>query len=117
MNKLILAFLSYPIFLTPLLLETHAASAREFVFEAENNPTTCVEPNSNQNDRSNRFNLVCHRIKKEHQQFANDNAIYNDLVADFTEEESNAAVTLFGCDCPVCVNALRQLRGLSSTNS
>jgi hypothetical protein len=31
---------------------------------------------------------------------------------DFTEEESDAAVALFGCDCPVCMNSLRQLGGL-----
>jgi hypothetical protein len=31
---------------------------------------------------------------------------------DFTEEESDAAVALYGCDCPVCINSLRQLRGL-----
>ena len=30
---------------------------------------------------------------------------------DFTEEESDAAVALFGCDCPICINSLRQLRG------
>lgn len=29
---------------------------------------------------------------------------------DFTIEESDAAVALFGCDCPPCINALRQLR-------
>lgn len=28
-----------------------------------------------------------------------------------TEEESNAAIALFGCDCPSCINALRQDRG------
>ena len=31
---------------------------------------------------------------------------------DFTEEESDAAVAMFGCDCPVCINSLRQLRGV-----
>jgi hypothetical protein len=31
---------------------------------------------------------------------------------DFTEEESDTAVALYGCDCPVCINSLRQLRGL-----
>jgi hypothetical protein len=31
---------------------------------------------------------------------------------DFTEEESDKAIALFGCDCPPCLNALRQLRGL-----
>lgn len=30
----------------------------------------------------------------------------------FTEEESDAAVQLFGCDCIVCINAIRQMRGL-----
>ena len=30
----------------------------------------------------------------------------------FTDEESDAAVTLFGCDCPACLNAMRQIRGL-----
>ncbi|MEG4116640.1 hypothetical protein QUA43_03975 [Microcoleus sp. N9_B4] len=31
---------------------------------------------------------------------------------DFSEEESDAAVALFGCDCQMCINSLRQLRGL-----
>ncbi|BAY07105.1 hypothetical protein [Calothrix sp. NIES-2098] len=31
---------------------------------------------------------------------------------EFTDEESNAAIQLFGCDCPACVSALRNLRGL-----
>ncbi|AFZ31519.1 hypothetical protein Glo7428_3030 [Gloeocapsa sp. PCC 7428] len=30
----------------------------------------------------------------------------------FTDEESDAAVRLFGCDCLVCINAVRQLRSL-----
>jgi hypothetical protein len=31
-------------------------------------------------------------------------------VLDFSEAESDAAVALFGCDCPACINTLRQLR-------
>jgi len=31
---------------------------------------------------------------------------------DFSEEESDAAVAMFGCDCPTCINSLRQLRGV-----
>ena len=31
---------------------------------------------------------------------------------DFSEEESDAASALFGCDCQLCINSLRQLRGL-----
>ncbi|AFZ61156.1 hypothetical protein H6G54_28935 [Anabaena cylindrica FACHB-243] len=29
----------------------------------------------------------------------------------FTEEESDAAIRIFKCDCPFCLNSLRQLRG------
>ncbi|MES1025659.1 hypothetical protein ABN584_22440 [Gloeocapsa sp. BRSZ] len=29
---------------------------------------------------------------------------------DFSAAESDAAVSLFGCDCPACLNVLRQLR-------
>jgi hypothetical protein len=36
---------------------------------------------------------------------------------EFTEEESNAAVALFGCDCPACLNVLRQMRGLAPLSS
>jgi hypothetical protein len=37
--------------------------------------------------------------------------------ADFTEAESDAAVTLFGCDCSSCMAALRQLRVQASLSS
>jgi len=35
----------------------------------------------------------------------------NIAMLDFSEEESNKAIALFGCDCPYCVNALRTLQG------
>jgi hypothetical protein len=35
----------------------------------------------------------------------------NVAMLDFTEEESDAAIQFFGCDCPYCLNSLRQLRG------
>ena len=35
---------------------------------------------------------------------------------DFSDAESDAAAALFNCDCPACVNALRQLRLPSSAN-
>jgi hypothetical protein len=31
---------------------------------------------------------------------------------EFTEEESDTAVALYGCDCVACLNAVRQMRGL-----
>lgn len=36
---------------------------------------------------------------------------------DFTTAESDAAVLLFGCDCPPCLNALYQLRNPSIVDS
>jgi hypothetical protein len=30
---------------------------------------------------------------------------------EFTDQESDEAIKLFGCDCPVCINAIRQLHG------
>ncbi|WP_438892342.1 hypothetical protein [Anabaena sp. WFMT] len=31
---------------------------------------------------------------------------------EFTEAESDAAIKLFGCDCPACISSVRQLNGL-----
>ncbi len=31
----------------------------------------------------------------------------------FTDEESDTAIKLFGCDCPACLNSLRQLRSMA----
>jgi hypothetical protein len=35
----------------------------------------------------------------------------NIAMLNFSEEESNQAIALFGCDCPYCVNVLRTLQG------
>jgi hypothetical protein len=34
----------------------------------------------------------------------------NIAMLNFTEEESDKAIALFGCDCPYCMNALRALQ-------
>lgn len=31
----------------------------------------------------------------------------------FSDEESDRAIALFGCDCPACINAMRQLNGMA----
>jgi hypothetical protein len=36
-----------------------------------------------------------------------------DAILNFTDEESEAAAALFGCDCPACLRSLRQLRMMS----
>ena len=35
------------------------------------------------------------------------------LILEITEEESDRAIELFGCDCVNSINALRQMRGMS----
>jgi hypothetical protein len=32
---------------------------------------------------------------------------------EFTDQESDEAIKLFGCDCPICINAVRQIHGLA----
>jgi hypothetical protein len=39
-----------------------------------------------------------------------------DRFVDFSDEESDAANKLFGCDCPACIRSLRQLRTLAPIN-
>ncbi len=39
-----------------------------------------------------------------------------DAFVNFNEEESNAAVAIFGCDCPACIRSLRQLRIMSQVS-
>ncbi len=41
----------------------------------------------------------------------------DDSILDFSAAESDAAVTLFGCDCGSCINALRQLRSHTLLNN
>ena len=33
-----------------------------------------------------------------------------DAFVNFSDEESDAAIATFGCDCPACIRSLRQLR-------
>ena len=35
----------------------------------------------------------------------------NIAMLNFTDEESDRAIQVFGCDCPLCINSLRQLQG------
>ncbi|WP_404787049.1 hypothetical protein [Altericista sp. CCNU0014] len=37
----------------------------------------------------------------------------DDFGTDFSDAESDAAVQLFGCDCPACIRSLRQLHAQS----
>jgi hypothetical protein len=74
-------------------------------------PQVCVM------SRHSRFNLVCQRVDTLKGQTEITPPV--DLALDpqnsphelkFSDAESNAALALFGCDCPACINALRGMR-------
>jgi hypothetical protein len=71
--------------LTLVLLSTQATATT---------PASCDAPAP----KSHRANLL------------NKATVFEDVNADFSEAESDAAVALFGCDCPSCIGALRQLQ-------
>ncbi|OUL27211.1 hypothetical protein BV378_11220 [Nostoc sp. RF31YmG] len=65
--------------------------------------------------------LVCIRRSKNNnavaaqstQVVASNQATTSDATKlEFSEAESNGAIALFGCDCPACVSAYRNLQGL-----
>ena len=107
MNKISLKLLAIiPLFTTVLVTSTHAG---ELVFTA---PEEVPEETCSTNSRFN--NLTCVRQTND----SNSSSLINipqgsdeDYpMYEFTEAESDAAAALYGCDCPVCINALRQLQ-------
>ncbi|MGV0023455.1 hypothetical protein [Phormidesmis priestleyi] len=90
-------------------------------------PVSAAEVPAQENDRLScssprrSVNLTCTRVKPspEVSQFTPIEIIITrpsdsqPTSLDFTDEESDAAVMRFGCDCPTCLNALRQMRGLA----
>jgi hypothetical protein len=76
----------------------HSANVRQICIQVDNNTPSVtkpavqiaqVQPNQNQE-----------KIQSEPEEL------------EFTDEESNEAIKLFGCDCPACISAIRQLHGL-----
>jgi hypothetical protein len=39
-----------------------------------------------------------------------------DAFINFSDEESDGAVAIFGCDCPACIRSLRQLRVMAKVS-
>ena len=82
-------------------------SARELVFTAPEATEETCSPNSRFN------NLTCVRQTNNSSSLINipQGSDEDYPMFELTEAESDAAVALYGCDCPVCINALRQLPG------
>ena len=106
MKRLLIALFSVPTTLMSLLLSTingvHAAQTA-----GQPNHPSCVR-----SVHTNR--LVCTRVTQVsslRKATATAAKPKEGAMLNFTIEESDAAVALFGCDCPRCLNSLRQLRG------
>ncbi|NEQ23280.1 MAG: hypothetical protein F6K28_29830 [Microcoleus sp. SIO2G3] len=117
-KKLVLALLSSPTIFGSMLsmvVTINPVHAAELLTSATDSPS-CIS-----NSPASR--LTCARFSQTTQiastasspeaQVASDSSSSEPPMLNFTEEESDAAVQLFGCDCIVCINAIRQMRGLA----
>jgi hypothetical protein len=58
-------------------------------------------------------NMICTRVtnvKVDNPTALLDLSNPNSLTLEFSDQESDAAIALFGCDCSACINALRALQ-------
>lgn len=106
MNKISLNLLVIvPLLTTVLAIPVHA---RELVFTApEASKETCST-----NSRFNNLTCVRQTNNRDSSPLINipQGSDEDYPMSEFTKAESDAAVALYGCDCPRCINALRQLR-------
>jgi hypothetical protein len=116
-KKLILTLLSSSTIFTSLMSTlaivnpAHALQGQRLI-HTQDNKTCITNPHGHHNfvcirdsERSPGAKPVTNKI------MAQGKTDVNVAMLDFTEEESDAAITVFGCDCPYCLNSLRQLRG------
>lgn len=104
------------------LLHSDSALAVEIEVESPNNSVTSADP-APVNLPCDRTNCTGNRYLAAFPQVDNnDNTVEEfpnvdqneagHLLLEVTEEESDTAVSMFGCDCVKAINALRQLRGI-----
>jgi hypothetical protein len=107
-KKLLLTLLSMPTVLgvmTPVVLHSSKAMAVEITGRQpgemclkEHGKTYCVRQTKVDNTRLQASRQI---------------ARTPDLGIDFTDEESNAAIAMFGCDCPACIRSIKQIRAFT----
>lgn len=119
MNKLALILLSSPTVLgsmVSMVLTINPAHAAEPVDSGTNYCGSQVAPRVGRLTCA-RFSQTTHSanlgITTEAKIASADSSPSEVPMLEFTEEESEAAQQLFGCDCIVCINAIRQMRGLA----
>jgi hypothetical protein len=113
MNKFILHLLSTPVLLSSIL------STGVIINQAQ-----AIEPVTTNNANSDRLScirnkhkvgLVCARasVLAQIPKYQGETEASPDGIPmlEFNVEESDMAVTLFGCDCAACINSLRTMQG------
>jgi hypothetical protein len=106
MKKLFLTLLTMPTAVGLFLpLSSHATPVAQL---QNNSNTLCV-------DKHNEKYCV-NQARPNSRLMAKAMAIGSDFEAgiNFTDEESDAAVQKFGCDCPACIRAIKQIRVFTS---
>ncbi|MBW4635966.1 MAG: hypothetical protein KME30_30020 [Iphinoe sp. HA4291-MV1] len=115
-RKFVLTLLSTPVLFASIMslaMMTQPARANQTVNPAANR-LSCVRSPHQANPR-----LVCPQVKNTAGssvvEFTAPQTDRNQVNAEleFTDEESEAAIAKYGCDCTACINAIRQMRGLA----
>jgi hypothetical protein len=115
-KKLILTLLSSSTIFTSLMstltIVNPAHASEQRLIRTQDNKTCITNPHGH-------HNFICIRDSERVagakpvrlQTIATGQSDVNVAALNFTDEESDAAIQLFGCDCPYCINSLRQLKG------
>jgi hypothetical protein len=116
MKRFLLLFLSAPTVLSAILpVVTTAAPAlagtkpnadNKFCVNAHNR-LVCVKSSQLASNTPARSTLIAK---------AQAEAKDPDAFVNFSNEESDAAAAMFGCDCPACIRSLRQLRVMAQVS-
>jgi hypothetical protein len=114
-HKILLKLIAVPTISGSLLVSGLLARNTSKVHAASSQPnqTACSVPQASNLESPNVQSLL-HRTSSL-LVASSRNVAPDEFTADFSEAESDAAVTLFGCDCPACMNVFRQLRRQSLT--
>ena len=121
MNKIGLIFLSSSTFMASMLTLFSEKSVQAANFtqdKVSDNASVQKAPQavlncSRQNCTGNAHLATFNRIFMAKVDNPNNQTPKGVKVLNFTDEESDAAIAKFGCDCPKSINALRQTRGIT----
>ncbi|TVP61539.1 MAG: hypothetical protein EA343_13895 [Nodularia sp. (in: Bacteria)] len=111
-KKTILSLLSTPMLVSSILaMGVMANQAQAAEPEANADKLTCVQNEHIWKPVCARASVLAQIPEYEPEiEFSGEN---EDTLLAFNIQESDMAVELFNCDCPQCINSLRQMRGVA----